>query len=133
MQVLALDEPNVVLPFGIEPVPGLDQVGVERGQEVGSVEHEGGGDAFTRAGPGAAGGLERVGDLDDLLDLPGLPKLAQALAVPLETLLGVDNGAGKRGPTPKLLRQMERIHQLPKARQKFVMEMIETVLSQGNR
>lgn len=62
-----------------------------------------------------------------------IPRLAHALAVPLETLLGVTNGAGKRGPTPKLQRQMERIHQLPKARQKFVMEMIETVLSQAAR
>jgi transcriptional regulator with XRE-family HTH domain len=62
-----------------------------------------------------------------------IPRLAHALAVPLETLLGVTNGAGKRGPTPKLQRQMERIHQLPKARQKFVMEMIETVLSQASR
>lgn len=62
-----------------------------------------------------------------------LPKLAHALAVPLETLLGATNGGAKRGPTPKLQRQMERIHQLPKARQKFLMEMIETVLSQASR
>lgn len=62
-----------------------------------------------------------------------LPRLAHALAVPLEALLGVSNGAGKRGPTPKLQQQMERIHRLPKARQKFVMEMLETVLQQTSR
>jgi transcriptional regulator with XRE-family HTH domain len=62
-----------------------------------------------------------------------LPKLAHALAVPLETLLGVTSNAAKRGPTPKLQQQMERIHRLPKTRQKFVMEMLETVLSQTGR
>ena len=62
-----------------------------------------------------------------------LSRLAHALAVPLEALLGVGNGAAKRGPTPKLQRQMERIHRLPKTRQKFVMEMLETVLSEASR
>jgi transcriptional regulator with XRE-family HTH domain len=62
-----------------------------------------------------------------------LSKLAHALAVPLETLLGVTSSAAKRGPTPKLQQQMERIHRLPKTRQKFVMEMLETVLSQTVR
>jgi transcriptional regulator with XRE-family HTH domain len=62
-----------------------------------------------------------------------LPKLAHALAVPLEALLGVSSSAAKRGPTPKLQQQMERIHRLPKTRQKFVMEMLETVLSQTGR
>lgn len=62
-----------------------------------------------------------------------LPRLAHALAVPLEALLGVSNGAAKRGPTPKLQQQMERIHRLPKTRQKFVMEMLETVLQQAAR
>jgi transcriptional regulator with XRE-family HTH domain len=62
-----------------------------------------------------------------------IPRLAHALAMPLEALLGVSNGAAKRGPTPKLQQQMERIHRLPKARQKFVMEMLETVLQQTSR
>ena len=62
-----------------------------------------------------------------------LPRLAHALAVPLEALLGVANGAARRGPTPKLQQQMERFHRLPKARQKFVMEMLETVLTQASR
>lgn len=42
-------------------------------------------------------------------------------------------GAGKRGPTPKPQQQIERIAQLPKAKQRFVMEMLETVLTQASR
>lgn len=39
----------------------------------------------------------------------------------------------KRGPFPKLQQHMERISQLPKPRQRMVMEMLEAVLAQGNR
>jgi hypothetical protein len=38
-----------------------------------------------------------------------------------------------RGPTPKIQQQMERIQQLPKAKQRFVMQMIDTVLAQQGR
>jgi hypothetical protein len=37
---------------------------------------------------------------------------------------------GKRGPAPKLQQQLERITRLPKAQQRFVMQMIDTVLQQ---
>src|SRR6516225_5752629 len=50
-----------------------------------------------------------------------LPTLARALAVSVETLLGeTDKRSGKRGPSPKLLQQLEQVSQLPKAQQKFV-------------
>lgn len=62
-----------------------------------------------------------------------LPTLARALAVPIEALLGAPARAAKRGPTPKLARHIERIGQLPKAKQRFVMEMLETVLAQASR
>jgi transcriptional regulator with XRE-family HTH domain len=62
-----------------------------------------------------------------------LPALAKSLAVPIETLLGAANGAAKRGPAPKLQRHIERISRLPPAKQRFVMEMIETVLAQAAR
>jgi len=39
----------------------------------------------------------------------------------------------QRGPAPKLQQQMERIQRLPKAKQRFVMEMIDTVLAQQDR
>ena len=62
-----------------------------------------------------------------------LPMLATALAVPIETLLGVASGASRRGPAPKLQRHIERISQLPKPKQRFVMEMLDTVLAQASR
>lgn len=62
-----------------------------------------------------------------------LPVLAKSLGVSLEELIGEKPAPGKRGPTPKLQQQMERINQLPKAKQKFVIEMLEGVLSQAGR
>jgi hypothetical protein len=38
--------------------------------------------------------------------------------------------AGKRGPTPKLQQQLERITRLPKGKQRFVMRMLDNVLQQ---
>jgi len=51
----------------------------------------------------------------------------------VDELLGLKNGAGKRGPTPRLQQQIERLSRLPKAKQKTVMEMLEGVLSQASR
>jgi transcriptional regulator with XRE-family HTH domain len=63
-----------------------------------------------------------------------LPAIADALAVSVETLIGQREAApGKRGPAPKLQQQMERIQRLPRAKQRFVMEMIDTVLAQQDR
>jgi hypothetical protein len=45
-------------------------------------------------------------------------------------LLGTSNGKSKRGPTPKLQRQIEQLQRLPKTKQRFVMEMLDTVLQQ---
>jgi transcriptional regulator with XRE-family HTH domain len=64
-----------------------------------------------------------------------LPAIADALSVSLEELIGRSpaRSAAKRGPVPKLQQQMERIGQLPKAKQRFVIEMLETVLAQASR
>jgi transcriptional regulator with XRE-family HTH domain len=63
-----------------------------------------------------------------------LPAIAHALAVSVEVLIGQKEATpGKRGPAPKLQQQMERIQRLPKAKQRFVMEMIDTVLAQQDR
>jgi transcriptional regulator with XRE-family HTH domain len=61
-----------------------------------------------------------------------LPLLASTLGVTVEDLIGVPAArtAGKRGPAPKLQQQLERITRLPKAQQRFVMQMIDTVLQQ---
>ncbi len=61
-----------------------------------------------------------------------LPQLAQILGVPVDVLIGqpVKATPAKRGRSPKWQQQMEAIAQLPKARQRFVSEMLETVLAQ---
>ena len=62
-----------------------------------------------------------------------LPTLARLSGVSLEELLGEESKAGKRGSAPKLPRQMERIQELPKPKQCFVMEMLDTVIAQAGR
>ena len=63
-----------------------------------------------------------------------LPAIAKRLGVAVETLLGDDaKASSKRGPAPKLQQQMDRITQLPRARQQFVMQVIDSVLAQAGR
>lgn len=63
-----------------------------------------------------------------------LPPLAKALGVSLEELMGEPaTKASKRGPAPKLAQHMEKISRLPKTKQRFVMEMLDTVLAQQGR
>lgn len=66
-----------------------------------------------------------------------LPVLAQTLQVPVESLLGQPprllRSTGKRGPPSKLEEQIERITQLPRAKQRFVMDMLDAALAQQAR
>lgn len=62
-----------------------------------------------------------------------LPPLAKALGVTVEELMGEETPAARRGPAPKLQQQIERIQQLPRAKQRFVIEMLDTVLAQQGR
>ncbi|GAB6044382.1 hypothetical protein JCM17961_50720 [Endothiovibrio diazotrophicus] len=69
------------------------------------------------------------------IPVSALPVLATLLATSIDALLLGESGkatGGKRGPTPKLQQQMERVSLLPRAKQKFVMEMIDTVLQQAS-
>ena len=59
-----------------------------------------------------------------------LPIIAQVFAISMDELMGMPTKASKRGPAPKLQRQIELISQLPKSKQKFVMEMLDTVIQQ---
>lgn len=63
-----------------------------------------------------------------------LPALTQALGVTCEDLLNEPptRAQAKRGPTSTLQRQIEQVGQLPRAKQKFVIEMLETVLQQAS-
>jgi transcriptional regulator with XRE-family HTH domain len=62
-----------------------------------------------------------------------LQALAQALSVDIDGLLGdAAKARAKRGPTPVLARHMERISALPKTQQKFVIQVLESVLAQAS-
>ena len=68
------------------------------------------------------------------IPVSALPVLARTLAVTLEDLMGEPaTKAQKRGPTPKLAQHMEKISQLPRTQQQFVMRMLDTVLAQQGR
>jgi hypothetical protein len=56
------------------------------------------------------------------------------LAVSLDELFGTAKPAarGKRDPVSQLERSIERIGELPKQKQRFVIQMLETVLAQAN-
>ncbi len=63
-----------------------------------------------------------------------LPTVARVLGVSIEELIGEGRRApGKRGPAPKLQQQLEQLTRLPKAKQRFVSEMLDSVLAQTGR
>ena len=62
-----------------------------------------------------------------------LPIFSRLFGVPVDERLGLGGGKGKRGPTPKLQQQLERIARLPRAKQNVVMEMLDGVLAQASR
>ena len=63
-----------------------------------------------------------------------LTPLARVLEVQIDELLGdAAKSQSKRGPTSQLQRSIERIGELPRVKQKFVIEMLETVLAQASR
>jgi len=64
-----------------------------------------------------------------------LPPLAVALGLSVEELIGETEiqPALRRGPVSRVQQQLERIQQLPRAKQRFVIEMLETVLQQAGQ
>jgi len=60
-----------------------------------------------------------------------VPALARALGSTVQALIGENTGPVKRDPAPKLQQQIERITQLPKPKQRFVMQALESVLAQA--
>jgi transcriptional regulator with XRE-family HTH domain len=63
-----------------------------------------------------------------------LARLGEIFGVSVETLIGAESrSAARRGPAPKLAQQMARISRLPRPKQRFVVEVIESVLAQAAR
>jgi transcriptional regulator with XRE-family HTH domain len=62
-----------------------------------------------------------------------LPILAEALELSLDEMLIGEPAvrpAGKRGPASRLQQQIDAIAMLPKAKQRFVVDMLDTVIAQ---
>jgi transcriptional regulator with XRE-family HTH domain len=59
-----------------------------------------------------------------------LPVLARLFAVSLEQLVGLEQRPSKRGPASTLQRQIEQISLMPRAKQKFITEMLEALIKQ---
>ena len=66
-----------------------------------------------------------------------MPAVAAALEIPVESLFGQPRQArtstAKRGPASRLEQQVELISQLPRTKQRFVIDMLDTVLAQASR
>ena len=63
-----------------------------------------------------------------------LPPIARTLGVTLEELMGEEVSQfqpSRRGPPSQIQTQLERIQALPRAKQRFLSEMIEMALQQG--
>ncbi len=58
-----------------------------------------------------------------------LPPCAKVLDVSLDELYGHPPKAGKRGPTPKLQAQIERIGTLPRAKQRMLLDMLDAAIN----
>ncbi len=59
-----------------------------------------------------------------------LAPLAKALNISSAELLEVEPEPGKRGPVPKLQRQIDQVSRLPRTQQQFVSKFLDTVLQQ---
>jgi transcriptional regulator with XRE-family HTH domain len=59
-----------------------------------------------------------------------LPTLAKLFAASLEALIGMEKLPAKRGPASTLQRQIEQIGLMPRAKQKFITEMLDALIKQ---
>ena len=68
------------------------------------------------------------------IPVSAMPIVARTLAAPLEELFGgASRTAQKRGPAARLQQQIEAVSQQPKMQQRFVSQMLNTVLAQAQR
>lgn len=66
-----------------------------------------------------------------------LPTLAKLLTLSLDELMGTTvakpKPGNRRGPASRLHQQIDAVEQLPKTKQQFVSQMLDTVLAQASR
>lgn len=63
--------------------------------------------------------------------ISALPALADALGTSIEDVLGVASkrNPGKRGPQPKIAQQLQLIEALPKAKQRAISQVLDSVIA----
>jgi len=61
-----------------------------------------------------------------------LPVLAEVFGVTTDELLGIETKPSRPGPASKLEQQLERLSSLPRAKQRFVAEMLDGLLQQAS-
>lgn len=74
------------------------------------------------------GGVARIA-------VESLRTVAQTLSVSVEELVGDADPkrATKRGPAPRIQRQLEQLQQLPKIKQQAILQVLDSVLAQAGR
>ena len=64
------------------------------------------------------------------IQVSALPTIARALGIAVEELIEGDRKVGsKRGPAPKIQQQLERVATLPKARQRVIGQVLDSMLA----
>lgn len=60
-----------------------------------------------------------------------MPTVARVLRVSIEELIGAPTtrSAGKRGPQPKIAQQLQQIEALPKAKQRAISQVLDSVIA----
>lgn len=61
-----------------------------------------------------------------------LPNLANQLGITVEELVGAPSAkraTGKRGPQPKIAQQLQQIEALPKAKQRAISQVLDSVIA----
>ena len=67
------------------------------------------------------------------IQVSALPVIAQALGVTVEVLVAEDPKPAKRGPAPKMQQQLERLQALPRAKQRMISEVLDSLIAQAGR
>jgi transcriptional regulator with XRE-family HTH domain len=62
-----------------------------------------------------------------------LSPISATLGMSLEELVGTQTRPGKRGPAPRIQQQLELVGRLPRAKQKMVSEVLDSLLAQAAR
>jgi transcriptional regulator with XRE-family HTH domain len=65
------------------------------------------------------------------IPVSALPPSARFLGVTLDELVGESTQSRKCGPAPKVQRQLEQISELPRAKQPFVIQMLDVLHQAG--